>query len=136
MLVASTGDVGIGNPLGNPSTDTCGSYSFYGFYTSDQDTITFTDSVGIAEPHFRLRIMFWAILVDDWRDGDFARVKFDDSISSEVITENRKDNIGAGSTNLCDRGNNEDFYFFNRVFDHDSLDDPYTITIFFDNDKD
>ena len=72
-LVASTDDVGEGNSLGGgiPS-GACGTYTFYGQYTADSDNISLSDSIGISVPHYQVRILFWAILIDRWDNDDFA----------------------------------------------------------------
>ena len=48
-------------------------YYYYGNYYQ-VDSITFTDSVGINVPHYQLRVTFWTILIDDWKNQDLIHV--------------------------------------------------------------
>ena len=83
VIIATSDDLAEGNQMtGGAAGGGCGSYSFYGEYTSDADTVTFSDTNGIAVPHFEVRIMFWAILIDKWRGDDFARVVFNDGVNT------------------------------------------------------
>ena len=82
-IIATSGDLAEGNQMtGGAAGAVCGSYSFYGKYRSDADTVTFSDTNGIAVPHFQVRIMFWAILIDKWNGDDFARVVFTDGVNT------------------------------------------------------
>ena len=58
-LLADTGDITFN--LGS-FTDSCGSYSFYGFFWTS--TLRFTYSTTITEPHYAVRFIMWVFLED------------------------------------------------------------------------
>lgn len=77
VLVDTSTDIGGAITPNQTTTSTCGPYASgslwqYQYFGDLNGTVTrFTDSVGVQIPHYQIRVIFWAILIDSWINSDY-----------------------------------------------------------------
>lgn len=78
-------------------------YDYYGNY-GNADSIVLTDSALFDVPHYKLRLIFWAIMIDNWSNGDLINV---DVNTVTQLSQQRSTKIV--TSKICkNNGNDED----------------------------
>ena len=129
-LIDSSPDLGGSLSISPSTTGTCDSYSYYGNFVSDQDTLTVQEFNGINSPHYQVQIMFWTIMIDDWNSDDFIDTTFNGTSQKQYR------NSRTSTEKFCDNnGNAEDLVLYSKAFNHNETGVPIDFTIFLDNSK-
>lgn len=82
--------------------DNSNGYDYYGNY-GNADSIVVTDSSSVFDiPHYKLRLIFWTILIDDWKNDDTINV---DVNSVTQLSQQRSSKLR--TSKICDNNGND-----------------------------
>jgi hypothetical protein len=74
-------------------TTSCGVYSIRGWRQGSQ-IITLTTAVAITIPHIKLRLIFFALLEDDWSPAtDYVQAKINTTNASVIVYVSSRSNF-------------------------------------------
>lgn len=101
------------SPKATPS-ETCGQYTV-SLYTANSDHLTVTCANGVLVPFFELRLIFWTVLIDDWKDSDKAVLVLD---GGETKTHWRQGRLDTEKN--CGGGDVDDLLIVDRAFTYNT----------------